>query len=52
MPEETIMAKNAKPNGKARAKPRFRSQLWFDNPDDPGALQGCLLYTSDAADEL
>ena len=31
------MAKNAKSNGKTRAKPRFRSQLWFDNPDDPGA---------------
>jgi dihydroxy-acid dehydratase len=31
------MAKTAKPNGKTRAKPRFRSQLWFDNPDDPGA---------------
>ena len=29
------MAKTAKP--KTRAKPRFRSQLWFDNPDDPGA---------------
>jgi dihydroxy-acid dehydratase len=21
----------------SKAKPRFRSQLWFDNPDDPGA---------------
>src|ERR1044072_5775721 len=31
------MTKNAKPNGKTRGKPRFRSQLWFDNPDDPGA---------------
>ena len=31
------MAKNAKSNGKTRVKPRFRSQLWFDNPDDPGA---------------
>ena len=30
------MAKNSKSNGKTRAKPRFRSQFWFDNPDDPG----------------
>src|SRR5262247_4091259 len=31
------MAKNTKSNGKTGGKPRFRSQLWFDNPDDPGA---------------
>ena len=36
------MAKNNRSNDKAAskataAKPRFRSQLWFDNPDDPGA---------------
>ena len=39
------MAKKAKTTGKSwqdptarrAAKPRFRSQLWFDNPDDPGA---------------
>src|SRR5262245_37094856 len=33
------MAKSRKSNGKTpqHGKPRFRSQLWFDNPDDPGA---------------
>jgi dihydroxy-acid dehydratase len=30
------MAKKTSTSSK-RAKPRFRSQLWFDNPDDPGA---------------
>ena len=76
--KEATMAKGRKSNGKTpqHGKPRFRSQLWFDNPDDPGAtalyferylnygltrgeIMGgkpiigiCLLYTSDAADEL
>src|SRR5258705_1050829 len=42
-PREATMAKKAKSSGKSNgtkpehAKPRFRSQLWFDNPDDPGA---------------
>src|SRR5919106_634351 len=29
--------KSTKKTSRETPKPRFRSQLWFDNPDDPGA---------------